>query len=149
MLYQVTAETATNEDPNMEYQHGLIQSGGCISPAWVLLDNQSAVDAFSNRRLLKNISKSDRELAILLTGVKMNMNLQGGIPGYGTVWFHPGGIANILSLSKVAENTVCTTTAPVRKTFSSTYPEENSGHSVNSRGGYSTQTWLWGRGWCL
>ena len=94
MFYQVTAETATNEDPNMEYQHGLIQSGGCISPAWVLLDNQSAVDAFSNRRLLKNISKSDRELAILLTGVKMNTNLQGGIPGYGTVWFHPGGIAN-------------------------------------------------------
>ena len=30
-------------------------------------------------------------------------NLIGDVPGYGTVWFHPGGIANILSLSKVTE----------------------------------------------
>ena len=33
----------------------------------------------------------------------MTTNLQGDIPGYGTVWFHPVGIVNILSLSKVAE----------------------------------------------
>ena len=30
-------------------------------------------------------------------------NLIGDLPGYGTVWYHPGGIANILSLSKVKE----------------------------------------------
>ena len=28
-------------------------------------------------------------------------NLVGELPGYGTVWFHPDGIANILSLSRV------------------------------------------------
>ena len=33
----------------------------------------------------------------------MTTYLQGDLPGYGKVWFHPGGIANILSLSKVAE----------------------------------------------
>ena len=33
----------------------------------------------------------------------MTTNLQGDLPGYVTVWFHPGDIANILSLSKVAE----------------------------------------------
>ena len=31
------------------------------------------------------------------------MNLQEDLIGYGTVWFHPGGIANILSLSKTEE----------------------------------------------
>jgi hypothetical protein len=29
-------------------------------------------------------------------------NLQGDLPGYGTVWFHKDGIANILSLSRTA-----------------------------------------------
>jgi hypothetical protein len=29
-------------------------------------------------------------------------NLQGELPGYGTVWFHKDGIANILALSKTA-----------------------------------------------
>ena len=33
----------------------------------------------------------------------MTTNLQGDLPGYKTVWFHPGGIANILFLSKVAD----------------------------------------------
>ena len=28
-------------------------------------------------------------------------NLVGDLPGFGTVWYHPKGIANILSLSKV------------------------------------------------
>ena len=28
-------------------------------------------------------------------------NLVGELPGYGTVWFHPDGIANILSLARV------------------------------------------------
>ena len=30
-------------------------------------------------------------------------DLQEDLPGYGTLWFHPGGMANILSLSKVAD----------------------------------------------
>ena len=35
---------------NVETQHG-----GQLPPEWILLDNQSAVDVFTNRRLLKNI----------------------------------------------------------------------------------------------
>eukprot|EP00978_Attheya_sp_CCMP212_P017338 scaffold46123_cov48-Attheya_sp.AAC.1 len=30
-----------------------------------------------------------------------SMNLVGDLPGYGTVWYHPNGIANILLLSRV------------------------------------------------
>ena len=33
----------------------------------------------------------------------MDKYLKGGLPGYGTVWLHPRGIANIFSLSKVAD----------------------------------------------
>ena len=30
--------------------------------------------------------------------------LVGDLPGYGTVWYHPNGIANILSLAKMQEH---------------------------------------------
>ena len=56
-----------------------------------------------NRRLLKNIRKSDKELAIFSTGVKMTTNLKGDLSGYGMVWFHPGDIVNIISLSKLTD----------------------------------------------
>ena len=35
---------------NVEMQHG-----GHLPPEWILLDNQSTVDVFTNRHLLKNI----------------------------------------------------------------------------------------------
>ena len=35
---------------NVETQHG-----GRLPPEWILLDNQSTVDVFTNQRLLKNI----------------------------------------------------------------------------------------------
>ena len=97
MLCQVTAGTA------VEQQNVLSQSGGHINPTWVLLENQLTVEVFSNRRLLKNIRKSDRAMAIFSTGGWTNTDPQGDLPGYVTVWFHPGGITNILYLSKVAE----------------------------------------------
>ena len=56
-----TAET--KKTLKMEkYQHVLIQSGGYIRPTWVLLDNQSTVNVFSNRHLLKNMRKSNMDL---------------------------------------------------------------------------------------
>ena len=97
MFFQVMVGTT------VEYQHKLIQSGGNINPTWLLLYNQSTVDVFTNIRLLENIRISDRALAIFSTGGQTTTKLQGDIPGYGTVWFHPGGITNILYLSKVAE----------------------------------------------
>ena len=68
---------------------------------WVLLDNQSTIDVFVNRRLLKNIRRIDQYMYIHCTAGVTRTNLVGELPGYGTVWFHPDGIANILSLSRV------------------------------------------------
>ena len=33
-----------------------------------------------------------------------NTNMVGDLPGYGTDWFHPNGIANILALVNVKKN---------------------------------------------
>ena len=98
MLCQVKEDTATKKVPKLEYQHTLIQSGGHIIPTRVLLDNQSTVDVCSNIRLLKNIRKSDIALEILSTGGQTTTSLQEDLPGYLTVWFHPGGIENIMYL---------------------------------------------------
>jgi len=38
------------------------------------------------------------------------VNKVGDFPGYGTVWFHPDGIANILSLARVKEKYRVTST---------------------------------------
>ena len=103
MFCQVTAGTAVDKNPRLEYQHTFSQSGGHIIPTWVLLENQSSVDVFPYRRLLKNIRKFDRALGIFWAGGRTTTSLQGDLPGYGKVWFHPGGIANILYLSKVSE----------------------------------------------
>ena len=48
--------------------------------------------------MLRNIRNANRDLAIFSTG---RTNIMGDLPTYGTVWFHPGGITNILLLSKV------------------------------------------------
>ena len=79
------------------------QHGGRLPPEWILLDNQSTVDVFTNRRLLKNIRRAQKNMFIHCTAGVAKTNLVGDLPGYGTVWYHPDGIANILSLSKVKE----------------------------------------------
>ena len=80
-----------------------MQHGGRFPPEWILLDNQSTVDVFTNRRPLKNIRRSNKNMFIHCTAGVAKTNLIGVLPGYGTVWYHPNGIANILSLSKVKE----------------------------------------------
>jgi len=74
-----------------------------VSTNWILLDNQSTVDVFQNRRFLTNIRDSGKTMKIHCNAGTATTRLIGDLPGYGEVWFHPKGIANILSLSKVKE----------------------------------------------
>ena len=70
---------------------------------WLLLDSQSTVELISNPRMLLNIRRVRRKDAICVhcnSGVKV-VDRIGEIPGYGTVWYEPTGIANILSMSRV------------------------------------------------
>ena len=93
-----TSFVFTQDMRNVEMQHG-----GHLPPEWILLDNQSTVDVFTNRRLLKNIRRAKTNMLIHCTADVAKTNLIGDLPGYGTVWYHPNGIANMLSLSKVKE----------------------------------------------
>ena len=78
-----------------------IEDGGKLPKDWILLDNQSMVDVFCNKKLLTNICEHSKTLEIHCNaGGVTSTNLIDELRGYGTVWFNPTGIANILSLAK-------------------------------------------------
>ena len=79
-------------------------NGGRIPKDWVLLDSQSTTDAFSNPDLLQNIHEVCGSLTIHTQAGKAITKMRGTVPGYGDVWYCPDGIANILSLARVAKN---------------------------------------------
>ena len=77
-------------------------TGRAVPLTWLLLDSQSTVYLIVNPRMLLNIRKVRREDAIYVhcnSEVKI-VDRVGDLPGYGTVWYEPTGIANIISMSR-------------------------------------------------
>jgi len=91
-----------DDDSNLEFSfHTKILQQ--TPDTWVLLDNQSTVDAFFNAAMLENIRDLDSSLDIHCNAAVATVNKIGNFPGYVVVWYHPGSIAIILSLSRVKE----------------------------------------------
>jgi hypothetical protein len=74
-----------------------------VPTCWILLDNQSTIDVFSNGNLLRNVREIKTYARIRSTAGVSVTNKIGDLPGYGTVWYHPEGVANILSLKSVIQ----------------------------------------------
>jgi hypothetical protein len=74
-----------------------------IPANWMLLDNQSSIDLFCNAKLLTTIRRSDTRMNVRCNAGQRATNMVRDLPGYGTVWYDPNCIANILSLKRVAD----------------------------------------------
>ena len=76
------------------------QVEGRLPKTWILLDNQSTVNIFSNKDLLKDVRTTHRCMRIHCNTGWSVTNMIGRLPGYpGKVWYNPDGITNILSLA--------------------------------------------------
>jgi hypothetical protein len=73
-----------------------------IPKSWILLDSQSTMDFFHNSELLTNIRTVDSRMYIHCNAGTTWTDKQGDLSGYGTVWYCPNAIANILSLHNVS-----------------------------------------------
>jgi len=73
-----------------------------LNDNWILLDTQSNCDIFRNQRFLCNVRKYRGSGLILRSnGGEMHTHHVGELGGYGTVWYNPNSLANILSLANV------------------------------------------------
>jgi Zinc knuckle len=79
-----------------------------ISKDWILLDSQSSISVFNNALMLTNIRESPQPVIVKTNGGCQTSSQIGDFRNLGWVWYNPGSIANILSLSHVSR--VCRVT---------------------------------------
>jgi hypothetical protein len=75
------------------------QANNGIPKTWYLLDTQLTCDIVSNPELVTNIRQVEGYMQLATQAGSIATNWMANVPGYyRPVWFHPGGIANILCL---------------------------------------------------
>jgi hypothetical protein len=70
----------------------------------ILCDNQSTCDVIVNGSMVINIRKSNVALRLRTQAGECRIDMIADLPGVGTVWYYPEGVANILSQHRMVVN---------------------------------------------
>lgn len=76
---------------------------GRLNKWWILLDNQSTVNMFSNRELMKNIDIASNLVDVYSSGGLTRCTIKGIVDNIRDVYLHKKRLANILSFAKVRD----------------------------------------------
>ena len=78
---------------------------GKLDSSWLLLDSQASINIICNPSLVTNIRKhpDGRVIKVNCNAGSITVDTIADMNEYGTVWFHPDGIANCLSLALVSD----------------------------------------------
>ena len=78
-------------------------SGRILNQSWILMDSGSTIHLFTNGDLLTNIRKASagENITVNTSAGSLTTCMQGDLHGFGTVWYEPKGIANVLSLGLI------------------------------------------------
>ena len=68
---------------------------------WIILDNGSTVNVFSNKYLVNDIRETNEIMELATNvGVRWN-NKKANVPDYGEVWYDENAITNIFSMKEM------------------------------------------------
>jgi hypothetical protein len=67
----------------------------------LLLDSQSTIDLMCNPQQVSNIRPAREPLLLTTNAGTLEVNLEADLPGYGTVYFNPDAITNVISLANM------------------------------------------------
>ena len=64
---------------------------------WILHNTCSSINVFCNQSFVHNIHQVNITLSLVTNEGMMMTNLKAELPSYGTVWFNPQAMTNVLS----------------------------------------------------
>jgi hypothetical protein len=85
---------------------------------------------------LRNIREIPYHLDLNCNAGTRRTNTVGDLPGYGTVWYDPGGISNILSMSRASKKHRVSFDSEQGNTFLVTKPDGTNFEFIQSDAGF-------------
>ena len=83
----------------------------------IILDNGSTLSIFANPELVEGIRKSKSTLEMATNAGMRLINQEANVPGFGTIWYDEGAIANIFSFAELVDKHRITFDSSVENTF--------------------------------
>ena len=83
----------------------------------IIFDSGSTLSIFANPELVKEIRKSKSTLELATNAGTRLTHQEADVPGFGTVWFNEGAIANIFSFTELVEKHQITFDSSVENAF--------------------------------